>query len=94
MGRTLDVHGRFITVGLPDAPLPALHAFTLMGNGASLGGSHIGSKKECLQMLDLAAAKGIKPWIEVLPMKDAKIAVEGVKNGKAKYRYVLKQDLV
>jgi alcohol dehydrogenase (NADP+) len=45
-------------------------------------------------MLDLAAKKGIKPWIEVLPMKDVKKAVEGVKNNKVKYRYVLKQDLV
>ena len=44
-------------------------------------------------MLDLAAKKGIKPWIEELPMKDCKTAVEGVKNGKARYRYVLTQDL-
>jgi len=91
---TLKVHGRFVTVGLPDEPLPGLKAFAFLTNGCFLGGSHIGSKAEALQMLDLAAKKGIKPWIEVLPMKDAKKAVEGVKNNKVKYRYVLKQDLV
>ena len=85
--------------------------FSFIGNGCFIGGSHIGSKKEALEMLDLAAKKGIKPWrvdytsrvsfivltdllrIEELPMKDAKKAVEGVKSGKPRYRYVLKQDL-
>ena len=31
--------------------------------------------------------------IEVLPMKDASKAIEGVWNGKARYRYVLVQDI-
>jgi alcohol dehydrogenase (NADP+) len=89
----LDVHGRFVTVGLPDEALPALKAQTLAANGAFFGGSHLGSKKECLQMLALAAEKHVVPWIELLPMKDAKKAVEGLKNNKVKYRYVLTQDL-
>jgi alcohol dehydrogenase (NADP+) len=90
------VHGKFITVGLPDEPLPALSAFTLLKNGSFVGGSHIGSKAEILAMLKLAAEKNIRPWIEVVPMKDAKTAVENVKNGKLpqdKFRYVLTQDI-
>ena len=31
--------------------------------------------------------------IEELPMKDVQKAVEGVKNNKARYRYVLTQDI-
>lgn len=31
--------------------------------------------------------------IEVLPMKDVSKAIEGVWNGKARYRYVLVQDI-
>lgn len=58
----LDVHGKFITVGLPELPLPQLKAFDFIPNGCFIGGSHIGSKKECLAMLNLAAEKGIKPW--------------------------------
>jgi len=44
-------------------------------------------------MLNLAAEKGIKPWVEELPMKEAGKALRGVKDNKARYRYVLTQDL-
>ncbi|KZS88986.1 GroES-like protein [Sistotremastrum niveocremeum HHB9708] len=89
----LYVHGSFITVGIPDDPLPELKSFDFLANGCKLGGSHIGSKKEALQMLDIAAKKGIKPWIEELPMKDVAKAIQGVKDNKVRYRYVLTQDL-
>lgn len=92
----LAVHGKFITVGLPDAnnPLPPIHPFDLMSSGALLGGSHIGSKKECVEMLQLAAEKGVKPWIEELPMKEAGKALRSLGDNKVRYRYVLTQDLV
>ena len=91
----LYVHGRIVAVGIPDMdkPLPRLHAFDLVPNGAYIGGSHVGSKQECLQMLQLAAEKGVKPWIQEMPMKDVKKALEGVASNKARYRYVLTQDL-
>ncbi|KZT11120.1 GroES-like protein [Laetiporus sulphureus 93-53] len=91
----LFVHGKFINVGLPnrDNPLPRMHAFDLQPNGVFIGGSHIGNKLECQEMLELAAEKGIKPWIEELPMSQAKAAIEGVKSGKVRYRYVLTQDI-
>ncbi|KAG8967349.1 NADP-dependent alcohol dehydrogenase [Tulasnella sp. 419] len=90
----LWVNGKFIVAGLPDDPLPPISAFALLPNGANLGGSHIGSKVEALAMLQLAAEKGIKPWIEELPMKDVGKAIRGVFQNKARYRYVLTQDLV
>ncbi|KAF9821676.1 hypothetical protein IEO21_00522 [Rhodonia placenta] len=91
----LFVHGKFINVGLPnnDNPLPPMHAFDLQPNGAFIGGSHIGSKTECLEMLELAAEKGVKPWIQEVPMSQAKVAIEAVKSGKVRYRYVLTQDI-
>ena len=91
----LYVHGRLVNVGIPDMdkPLPELHAFDLVPNGAYIGGSHVGSKTECIEMLKLAAEKGVKPWIEELPMKDVGKAIEGVGNNKVRYRYVLTQDL-
>ncbi|KAH8116026.1 GroES-like protein [Phellopilus nigrolimitatus] len=89
----LDVYGKFITVGIPDDKFPPLGAFTLVANANTIGGSYIGSKKDATAMLELAAEKGVKPWIEVLSMKDAKKAVEGMWNGKPRYRYVLEQDI-
>ncbi|KAH7341268.1 NADPH-dependent alcohol dehydrogenase [Rhizoctonia solani] len=90
----LFVNGTFINVGLPDSPLPQIGPFDIVSNGARLGGSLIGSKKEAIQMLELAAEKGIEPWIELMPMSKVKEAVEGMKEGKPKYRYILVQDFV
>ena len=92
----LYVYGKFINVGLPDAdsPLPQMHAFEFVRNGCQIGGSHIGSKNDCMEMLKLAAEKNIKPWVEELPMSQATAAIDGVLSGKVRYRYVLKQDLV
>ena len=65
-----------------------------------LGSSHIGSKTEALSMLKLAAEKDVKPWIELIDMKDCSKAVERVSKGDSaylanpvRYRFVLKQDL-
>ena len=60
--RMLDVHGKMISVGLPDSNFPGIKAMIFASNACFFGGSHIGSKKEALEMLDLAAKKGIKPW--------------------------------
>jgi len=89
----LGVHGRFIQVGIPDKPLPALKTLDLAGNGGLLGSTHIGSKKEILEMLQLVKDKGVKTWVEVLPMKEAGKAVERVKNNQVRYRHVLKVDI-
>ena len=92
----LYVHGKFVTVGLPDTDdtLPRVHAFKFVENGCLMGGSKIGSKKECMEMLELARAKKIKPWIEEMPMRMVGTALQNVKDNKVRYRYVLKQDLV
>ncbi|KAH9944734.1 chaperonin 10-like protein [Amylocystis lapponica] len=91
----LFIHGKFISVGIPntDNPLPAMHPFDFAPNGCLVGGSHAGSKKECMEMLELARAKGVRPWIEELPMKDAGKALKGVQENTVRYRYVLTQDL-
>ena len=66
----------------------------LMGSAAAVGATHIGSKKEAYDMLDLAAKKGVAPIIdEVLPMSQAAKAIEAVKNNTVRYRYVLRNDL-
>ena len=89
----LDARGKFINLGVPDRPIQNLNIFSLMRNGNSFEGSKIGSKKEATMMLELAAKKGIKPWIEELPMKEVSKEIKGMEEGKARYRYVLKQDL-
>ena len=91
----LYVHGRFVTVGLPDAAdaLPPVHAFALVQRACLLGGSKVGSKADCLEMLALARSKRVRPWIEEMPMCEVATALQNVRDNKVRYRYVLTQDL-
>lgn len=89
----LNVNGSFVTCGMPDKPYPPMTAQGMAANAAQFCGSHIGSKRECQQMLQMCADKGIKTWIEELPMSQASKAVQNVKDNKVRYRHVLKMDL-
>lgn len=53
----------------------------------------MGTKADAIAMLELAAEKNIVPWIEELPMSQVKVALEGIKSGRPRYRYVLTQDI-
>jgi alcohol dehydrogenase (NADP+) len=55
-------------------------------------GSAIGPPAEIKEMLDLVAEKGIKPWTQVVPMKDANQAIIDFEDGKPRYRFVLKNE--
>jgi len=89
----VNINGHFHSVGLPDKEIPAFKFQALAGNGCCISVSHIGSKKEAVEMLNLAVKKGVKTWAQVLSMKDAGKGIEGVKTNKVRYRYVLKQDI-
>lgn len=71
----LDVHGRWISVGLPEGAGQEIKTQDFMSNGCLIGASHIGSRKETIRMLELAAEKGIKSWVE-----EVKISKEGLKD--------------
>ncbi|EOD51141.1 alcohol dehydrogenase [Neofusicoccum parvum] len=85
----LRYKGTFIQVGAPEDALPQINAFALIAKGCKLGGSIIGAPDEIKEMLELAAAKQVKPWIQERSMKDANQAVVDMEDGKARYRYVL-----
>jgi len=78
-----------VQVGAPEDRLPPLHAFSLIGKGCSISGSSIGSPAEIEEMLEFAARKGVKPWVEKRSLKDANRAIVDMEGGKARYRYVL-----
>ena len=85
----LRTNGTFIQVGAPEDKMPAFNAFSLIAKGCKIGGSAIGAPHEIEEMLELTAKKGVKPWIQQRPMKDANKAVVDMGAGKARYRYVL-----
>lgn len=89
--RLLDVHGKFVSVGLPEGD----EGFrvrrpneTLLANGCFMGSSHLGSRRETLEMLQLAADAGIRTWVEELPMgrEGLREAMCRMERGEARYR--------
>lgn len=85
----LRLHGTFIQLGVPEDGALEIPASLLISKGLKLGGSFIGSPSEIREMLELAVAKGVKPWIQERPMTDANQAIVDMENGDARYRYVL-----
>lgn len=84
----LAVNGSFVQVGVPEdgalaAPIRPLKPRLKVSN------SLIGSPDEIREMLNLAAEKKIKPWVEQVPMKDANRVIVDMRAGNARYRYVL-----
>ncbi|KAI0995253.1 hypothetical protein K3495_g12929 [Podosphaera aphanis] len=88
----LRPHGEIIQVGVPeDNPAP-FNTLPLIQKGAKYGGSLIGSPSDIIEMLNLAVEKNVHPMIEERPLKEANQAVLDMKDGKPRYRYVLKNE--
>lgn len=85
----LRPRGTFVQLGAPEDGALEIPAFALIAKGIKLGGSLIGSPDEIREMLELAASKKVKPWIEERPMKEANRAIQDMDKGNARYRYVL-----
>jgi alcohol dehydrogenase (NADP+) len=73
----LDVHGRWISVGLPEGAGQEVKTTTFLSNGCLIGASHLGSRKEMIQMLQLAADKGLKSWVEEIPISEKGLTEAG-----------------
>lgn len=89
----LDVHGKFVSVGLPEGEGMTVGSFDLLGNGCFIGSSHLGSRKEVLAMLDLAVKKGVKSWVEEIQIGDKGeglvTALTRLHNGDVRYRFTM-----
>ncbi|KAJ5220351.1 NADP-dependent alcohol dehydrogenase 6 [Penicillium chermesinum] len=84
----LRTAGAFVQVGLPDDGVlnaPVQHLMRRLKMQSSL----VGSPGEIREMFELVAAKGVKPWIQERPMKDANKAIVDMDQGNARYRLVL-----
>ncbi|KAL6809641.1 hypothetical protein J3E69DRAFT_351171 [Trichoderma sp. SZMC 28015] len=84
----LKLNGTLVQVGAPENPVP-LRPFALIAGRKNLTGSGIGSPGEIREMMQLAADKQIKPWVELRPMSDANQAIVDLDAGKPRFRYVL-----
>ncbi|MEH0833026.1 NAD(P)-dependent alcohol dehydrogenase [Pectobacterium cacticida] len=87
----LAYNGKFHTVGAVMKPFN-VQAFTLISGNRSVAGSSTGSPHELRSLMKLAARASVKPQIELFPMSKINEALQHVRDGKARYRVVLKAD--
>ncbi|KAJ2983094.1 hypothetical protein NUW58_g6309 [Xylaria curta] len=87
----LDVHGKWVSVGLPEDASLTIKPQSFMANGCLIGASHLGSRKEMLAMLKLAADKGIKSWVETVPISAENLSktVQRLHDNDVKYRFTM-----
>ena len=90
-GKLLSIvrpRGTFVLLAAPEAPL-VIPAFVILMQEISVAGSAIGSKAVVREMLQFAAEKNVRPWIEKMPMIDANAAVKHMMEGRPRYRIVM-----
>jgi alcohol/geraniol dehydrogenase (NADP+) len=85
--------GRLHVVGAVPEPL-SIPAFSLIFKQRSVSGSPSGAPATVNAMLDFCARHGIAAVTEEFPMSRANEALEHLAAGKARYRIVLRNDLV
>lgn len=86
---TLSPKGKFHTVGAVLEPMQ-IPAFSLISGEKSIGGSPLGSPALTRTMLNFCVRHSIYPNVEEFPMPNVNEALEHLKQGKARYRIVLK----
>ena len=83
--------GAFHTVGAVLKPLE-VPAFTLIGGDRSVSGSATGTPFELRKLMKFAGRAKVAPTTEMFPMSQINEALQHVRDGKARYRVVLKAD--
>ena len=89
---TLDLEGTLCLIGVPSKPL-TLGVDPLLDEQKRVTGSVIGSPASMRAMLALAARHQISPITERMPMSQANAALDRVRQGAARLRVVLDNDL-
>ena len=83
--------GRLHTVGVVPDPMPIPAFPTILGQ-KSISGSPLGSPATINQMMEFSARHSIMPVTEEFAMSEVNDAFEHLKNGKARFRIVLRSD--
>lgn len=83
--------GRLHLVGAVLEPIP-IQAFSLISGQKEVSGSPTGSPTAIAKMLAFCARHGIEPVVEMYAMSEVNVALDRLREGKVRYRAVLKND--
>jgi uncharacterized zinc-type alcohol dehydrogenase-like protein len=89
---TLAPGGRLNFVGIVPEPVQT-HVMPLIGAQRSISGSPVGSPAMTERMIEFCGRHHIEPVTELFPMSKVNDAFEHLREGKARYRIVLENDL-
>jgi len=87
--QALRPNGRLILVGATSEPL-SVPAFPLLLGQRSISGSAIAGRAILREMLEFAARHGIVAKTEPMPLADVNTGLERLRQGRARYRVVLR----
>lgn len=84
-------NGKLCLLGFPEHEV-SLAAVPFVFAQRSLVSSGIGSRLEITRMLDFSALHGIRPQVELFPMREVNSALERLRTNDVRYRAVLVND--
>lgn len=84
----LKPQGTLVVVGAPDGAMQ-MSPMSLIFAEKKVAGGLVASRGETVQMLDFAARTGVRPKVELFPMRDINQAIARVRAGDVRYRAVL-----
>jgi uncharacterized zinc-type alcohol dehydrogenase-like protein len=84
----LKPHGTLCLVGAPRDAI-VIPPSALIGGQKAIAGSSIGGSRSMREMLAFAAAHGVRPRVQTLPMAQCNLGVSKVKKNLARFRIVL-----
>ncbi|HKS01321.1 MAG TPA: zinc-binding dehydrogenase, partial [Arthrobacter sp.] len=87
--RGLAVHGQLTLIGA-DAGSVSVPSSQLVMNAQTVTGHLTGSAQETQDAMEFAALHGIRPIIEQMELEQAPEAIERLRQGKARFRIVLR----
>jgi len=91
--RALANNGTLVQLGLPGGDVKmAVPLLDLVFGQKRVVGSVVGGRAEMRAMLDLAAAKDVRPQVELAKLSDVNAQMTRVTEGKARYRVVMETD--
>jgi alcohol dehydrogenase (NADP+) len=89
---SLRVNKKLVSVGLPHVDEQFTVApFTFLRGGVALGASLLGSRKEAIELLNLALEHNFRPWVETVDINEENVSkvLTRLDAGDVRYRFTL-----
>lgn len=84
--------GKILLVAIPEKPISGIPAYLFLSRKLTLSGSAFGPPGMLSEMLQVAAKHNVRAWSEVRPMTQVNETLKDMRDGRARFRYVLENE--